>query len=135
MNFNYSRQVFAFECDFYGHLNNANYLHLFEEARAQALKDVGLSILKISKLGFSIFVKELKISYLKPIMLEDIFLIKSEIITINRVKSLWEQTILTGDKKCAKIELQAVFAKDGKPFRVDKNIIEKIKGKSHEYKK
>ena len=127
MHFTYTRQVFAFECDIYGHLNNANYLHLYEEARAVALVRAGFSIAKLKQIGLSIYVVDASIFYLAPVYIEDICTIKSHVSQMNRVKSIWEQSIFVGEKQCSKIVLKAAFAKDSKPCRVDKPIFEKLK--------
>jgi len=48
--FNYSRRIFSYECDIYGHLNNAEYLKLFEEARSEALTEIGYSLFVTSRI-------------------------------------------------------------------------------------
>ncbi len=119
----YRRKVFGYECDLYGHLNNANYLHLFEEARADALDKMGLSVRKLNDLGFHIYITNLELTYKKGIPVEENIIIKSKIVTANRVSSIWRQEIYDNSYElCSTIKVKGVFVKDGKPYRISKEL-------------
>jgi acyl-CoA thioester hydrolase len=55
-----------YECDAFGHLNNANYLHYMQEAAFDASAAAGYDGLKYNKLGHYWLIRETDIEYLKP---------------------------------------------------------------------
>jgi YbgC/YbaW family acyl-CoA thioester hydrolase len=59
----YRRKIFGYECDIYGHLNNANYLHLYEEARANALEEMDMSVGNLSEEGIHIYLSEITLNF------------------------------------------------------------------------
>ena len=123
----YERRIFGFECDIYGHLNNANYLKLYEEARADALEQIGLPIRELREKGIAIYLIRIELDFKKGVELEEKILVKSEIITANRLKSIWRQEIYDNKKEmCNVAVVQAVFVKNGKPFRIPKELNEHI---------
>jgi acyl-CoA thioester hydrolase len=58
--------VRTYECDGYGHVNNAVYLNYLEYARDQWLFDHGLDYQALVAAGFGIFVAEAHLSYQSP---------------------------------------------------------------------
>jgi len=66
----YKRKIFGYECDIYGHLNNANYLHLLEEARADALEQMQLPVRKLAEMGFHIYLTNIELSFIKGLPLK-----------------------------------------------------------------
>ena len=67
----YKRKIFGYECDIYGHLNNANYLHLYEEARADALEQMGLAVRELNKSGYHIYLTSIELTFKRGIPLEE----------------------------------------------------------------
>ncbi|MCF7912935.1 MAG: acyl-CoA thioesterase [Candidatus Cloacimonetes bacterium] len=120
----YSRRVFGYECDIYGHLNNANYLHLYEEARSIFLEDVGLPIRKLQELGIAIYITKVEIDFIKGILLESEVLIKSWILSGSRLRGLWKQEMWVNDELCSRITIEGVYANNGKPRRLPKEVFE-----------
>ena len=53
----------TYECDSYGHANNAVYLNYLEYARMEALNRKGLSLKKMKQMGFLIVVRRIEIDY------------------------------------------------------------------------
>jgi acyl-CoA thioester hydrolase len=119
----YRRKIFGYECDIYGHLNNANYLHLFEEARADALEQMKLPVRDLAKVGFHIYITNIEIQFKKGLPLESVFTIKSSIDKANRLTSVWIQEIFdaSGDL-CSIAIVKGAFVKDGKPTRISKEL-------------
>jgi YbgC/YbaW family acyl-CoA thioester hydrolase len=46
--------VQSYECDGYGHVNNANYLHYLEYARYAYLRDNGISLEELRAAGYGL---------------------------------------------------------------------------------
>lgn len=65
MKHEFQKRIYGYECDIYGHLNNANYLQIFEAARTEFLILTDLSIERLSRMGISIFISETLIKYKK----------------------------------------------------------------------
>jgi len=123
----YKRKIFGYECDIYGHLNNANYLHLYEEARADALEQMNLPIRKIREMGISIYVTHIEIDFKKGIELEETVIIKSSISKMSRLKAIWKQEIYNSKNELCNIaQVTGVFVKAGKPGRISKELFERF---------
>ena len=60
-----------YECDAYGHLNNANYLRFMQEAAFRASAAVGLDYATYRSMGNLWFIRETEIEYLHPIRAND----------------------------------------------------------------
>jgi len=128
MIFEHHRKIYGYECDIYGHLNNAMYFHIYEEARAEALNKTGYSITKFSQLGISLFVYKVEMNFLKAINLEEKVKVASEITSVNRLKSTWSQSIYNNNNiLCNTVYIEAVFGKKAKAARINKNIEHDLK--------
>lgn len=128
----YKRKIFGYECDVYGHLNNANYLHLYEEARANALDLVGMSVEELNKNGLQIYVTEIQLKYIKGLPIGENVIVKSNIIKSTRATFIWEQKIIDSTETICNIAMiKGAFIKNGKPTRLSKEIFAKIMTKKN----
>jgi len=118
----YSRRVFGYECDIYGHLNNANYLHLYEEARSVFLEDVDMPVRKLMEMNIAIYITKVNIEFIKGILLESKVEIRSWIISGNRLRGLWQQEMYVDKELCSRITIEGVYAHEGKPRRLPKDV-------------
>lgn len=66
--------------DTFGHVNNATYLALFEEARWEIISPAGYDLNFIKKSGFGPVILEIKIKYLKELTLRSHIKIKTQFI-------------------------------------------------------
>ena len=64
-------KVRNYHCDSYGHVNNAQYLILLEEARTQFMEDLGCPLENYLEQGLYITVTEIHIKYRKPAVMGD----------------------------------------------------------------
>lgn len=123
MIFEYRRKIFGYECDIYGHLNNAVYQHLYEEARSDALERMELPLKVLNDEGIQIFLRKIEIDYLMGIPMGSEVLIKSRISEYNRVKSLWLQEIENREGDImSRALVTGVFIKNGKPYRIEEQV-------------
>jgi acyl-CoA thioester hydrolase len=76
-----------YECDAYGHLNNANYIHYMEEAAFQASAAVGYSKARYESLGALWLARETHIEYLLPVRYGDTVEVKTWVEDFRRVRS------------------------------------------------
>ena len=125
MTYKYQKRIYGFECDIYGHLNNAFYLNLLEAARAEALIQMGLPISKMREMNLQIFVLGFELKYIKAIQLEDIVSVKTTTLSLSRIKARWRQEIYdSSDELCFIAVMDAVFASVGKPKRLPQEALE-----------
>ena len=93
-----SLQVRTYECDSYGHVNNANYLNYLEFARYELLKDVGFDYPAAIKAGYGVFVARIEIDYKRPAVADDELLIKSWPVKKGAVSGVIAQQIWRGEE-------------------------------------
>ncbi len=125
MTYTYQKRIYGFECDVYGHLNNAFYLNLLEAARAEALIEMGLPIAKLRELNLQIFVLGFELKYIKAIQLEDVVSVKTSTLSLNRLKARWRQEVYDSNNElCFTAEMDAVFASEGRPQRLPKEALQ-----------
>lgn len=122
----YPRKIFSFECDIYGHLNNANYLHIFEEARSELLDAHNLNLFNLLKQNISIFVIDLSLKFHKSIEVGSVLRIHTKILNFGRVKAIWQQEIYLNSELHTTLTLTTVFVKNRKLCRIPKDILDKL---------
>jgi thioesterase-3 len=71
-------KVRGYHCDFYGHVNNARFLELLEEARWSYLED-SLDLAKWNELNLGIVVASLTINYRRPAPVDIVLEIRSTV--------------------------------------------------------
>ena len=89
--------VRTYECDSYGHVNNANYLNYLEYARYEFLKDVGFDYPAMVRAGFGLYIARIEIDYKKPAFVDDELTIKSWPIKKGAVSGVIAQEILRAE--------------------------------------
>jgi len=91
-------KVRTYECDSYGHVNNANYLNYLEYARCELLRDIGFDYPGMVKAGYGMFVVRIEIDYKKPASADDELVIQSSPLKKGAVSGVMLQQIWRGDE-------------------------------------
>jgi acyl-CoA thioester hydrolase len=86
-------QVRTYECDSYGHVNNANYLNYLEYGRYEFLKDIGFDYPAAVKAGYGVYVARIEIDYKRSAMPDDKLTIKSWSVKKGAVSGIIAQEI------------------------------------------
>lgn len=124
----YTRKIYGYECDIYGHLNNANYLHIYEEARAELLQELGMSISDFNEKNISIYLTRIEVQFVKGVTLEKTVKVHSDISKTTRLRSIWEQEMYNANNElCNKATVEGVFVSDGKPIRLPRSLFDQLK--------
>ena len=111
--------VRSYECDSYGHVNNANYLNYLEYARHELLKDVGFDYVAMKKAGFGVYVARVEIDYKKPAITDEELLIKSWPIKKGAVSGIIAQEIWRGDNLLVAAKVTWAFVdSNGAPTKI-----------------
>ncbi len=115
--------VRTYECDSYGHVNNANYLNYLEFARWDFLKQIGFDYEAMIDAGYGVYVARIEIDYKKSAYADDELVICSEAVKRGAVSGIIHQQILRGEELIAEAKVTWAFVdKNGMPVRIPKEL-------------
>ena len=89
--------VRSYECDSYGHVNNAIYLHYLEFARMEFLKQIGFDYKGLVDAGYFLYVTHVDIRYKESAVLDDKLVIEVESVKYGAVSGTFHQIIRKDD--------------------------------------
>jgi acyl-CoA thioester hydrolase len=112
-------RVRGYECDPYGHVNNAVYLNYLETARDQLLTDLGLDYRALLDAGGGIWVAEAHLKYVSPAVHQEELTIQTVQEELGAVSGVLKQTIIGPDgRTVVEARMKLVWVSGGKPSRV-----------------
>lgn len=76
-----------YECDAYGHVNNANYLRYMQEAAFAASAAVGYSAERFAQMGYAWYIHATDIEYVQPARYGDVIEVRTYPLDLRRVSS------------------------------------------------
>jgi len=88
-----SLRVRTYECDSYGHVNNANYLNYLEYGRYEFLRAIGFDFIQVTKAGYGVYIARIEIDYKKPAVTDDELQIKTWPVKKGAVSGIVAQEI------------------------------------------
>lgn len=91
--YDYSVRVEPHLTDYAGVVWHGSYLRWLEEARIDALRQVGLEYAALVSLGCDLPVLKLELNYCRALRMGELAVVKSRIIRRDRVRVIWEQNI------------------------------------------
>ena len=97
-------KVRGYHCDFYGHVNNARFLELLEEARWSYLED-SLDLSEWKEMNLGIVVAALTINYRRPAPVDTVLEILSTVGELGAKTGIIHQDVL--DQKTGKLVADA----------------------------
>jgi len=111
-----------YECDPYGHVNNANYLRYATQAAVEASADAGYDSAKYAELGTLWLIREAGVEYLRPARSGETLNVKTWVSDFRRVRSRreYELTLASTDEIVARAFTDWVYldAQTGQPTRI-----------------
>ncbi|MBN1841707.1 MAG: acyl-CoA thioesterase [Deltaproteobacteria bacterium] len=113
--------VRTYECDSYGHVNNAVYLNYLEYGRMAVLEKKGFSLAKLKQMGAIIVVRRIEIDYKAPAREGDRLVVRTYLKDHNKMKGIFSQEILkqSDQSLVARADVTWVFTDlQGKLIRV-----------------
>ncbi len=98
---NYELQIKEHHLDTFGHVNNAIYLQLFEEARWQIITERGYGMAEIMKLRQGPVVLEIQIKFIKELKLREVIQINFQKINQNGKIGQFRQQMINAKNEVA----------------------------------
>lgn len=92
--------------DSFGHVNNAMYLTLFEEARWDMITQLGFGLDFITQHQIGPVIIEINIRYLKELLLGDEILITSQTISYVKKIGTLQHAMLRGEELCCTAQVK-----------------------------
>ncbi len=86
--------------DFFGHMNHATYLTLFEEARWDMITQGGYGLDRINITGLGPIIIECQIRYAKEIRVREKIVIETQLLSYERIIGKIQQRMLRGNEVC-----------------------------------
>ncbi len=107
----------------------ANYLKFLERARTEMISSIGMSNKRlIDEYGIFIIVRSCKIEYKKPVMLEDLIEINSNVKSVTRSTIIMDQIIKKDKNIVTEAEIVLITVnKSGKPVKIPDVLEDKLK--------
>jgi acyl-CoA thioester hydrolase len=110
MSFEYEVLIRENHLDTYGHVNNAVYLSLFEEARWQIITDRGYGFNRIHETKKGPIILEVKMKFLKELKLREKIRITLEVVSYHRkISHLKQLMIKTNNEIACEMTCTAAF--------------------------
>ena len=112
-------RVRTYECDAYGHVNNAVYLNYLEYARHEYLRAVGFDYLAVVDAGYGLYVARIEIDYKRPAFTDDALIIRTWPIKKGAVSGVMAQRIMRGEDLLAEAKVTWAFVDSkGAPTKI-----------------
>ncbi len=102
--FSYPLTIKEHHLDTFGHVNNAMYLTILEEARWELITQNGYGLKKIQKTGIGPIVLEIKLIFLKELLLRETVIIETQLISYEKKVGKIAQKIMRNNEVCCTAE-------------------------------
>ena len=125
----------SYECDLYGHVNNAVYLNYLEAARVEFLSKLGFTLQALKEAGFLLPIIKIEIEYKKPLYAEDEIRVSVQWQLRGKSSSVFEQKILNSSsgEVAAKAKITwATINLQGKPIPIPDELLRRVQDTFHE---
>lgn len=99
--FTYPIQIKEHHLDTFGHMNNATYLEILEEARWEFITSRGYGLEKIQETGLGPTILEINIKFKKEIRLREHINIESQLVSVNGKIARLKQVIRNSNNEIA----------------------------------
>jgi len=111
ISFQYPITILEHHLDTFGHVNNATYLALFEEARWEFITSRGFGLDMVQKSGLGPVILEINLKFVKELRLRQKFVIDSQNLSYDKKIAVLRQDILNeaGEICCAAKMTYALF--------------------------
>ena len=122
-------RIYYEDTDAGGIVYHANYLKFAERARTDALRELGIHQRDLrEELGIFFVLRHADITYLKPMHLDDLVEVRSQVTEIGNTSLKMEQDIWHGDIEICRMLMHIVcINNDKKPVRIPGEVLEPLR--------
>ena len=126
-----SFRIYYEDTDAGGIVYHANYLKFAERARTDALRELGIHQHALrEELGIFFVLRHADITYLKPILLDDLIEVRSQVVEIGNSSLKMQQNIFKGELEISRMLMHIVcINNDKKPVRIPDRVLLPLKEK------
>ncbi len=121
-------KVRSYECDSYGHVNNAVYLNYLEYGRMEALDELGITLDRLKKeTGTLVVIRRIDIEYLRPVTMGDEIVIRTYLKESRKTSGVFRQEVVhrASGELAARADVTWVFITlNGKPTPIPQIVKE-----------
>lgn len=93
--------IYPYQIDFIGHVNNAVYIHWMEIGRTKLLEAIGMPIHQVSQQGFAPVLTHTSISYKSPLFLNDSVRVKIWLSELRNASAIMQFRFYNGEDTLA----------------------------------
>lgn len=129
LSYNYTYRVAYGDTDQMGYVYYGHYARIFEMARTEALRSIGLSYRAIEEMGVMMPVTHFTVRYVRPAIYDDLLSVKVEVIEMpdRFMDFFYEVQNERGEKLCeAETKLFFVDVGSRKPVRAPKLLLDNL---------
>lgn len=109
----------SYECDGYGHVNNAVYLNYLEYARLEFLKGLGIDYGQLRAGGIGFVVVRICIDYRRQVGADQTLRVVTRPLSKQKVRVVFGQKMWRGEELVAEAEVTwACISREGRPVRL-----------------
>lgn len=102
----YKIQIKEFHLDTFGHVNNATYLQIMEEARWEMITQRGYGLEVVQSLGQGPVILEIQLKFMKELRLRENVEIRSQVLSYDKkIGRLLQQFFSDGEQELARAEM------------------------------
>ena len=119
-------KVRTYECDSYGHVNNATFLNYCEVARVELLEKIGYSLERLMKSGFFLVIIKIEMEYKKPAYANEELEVSVNWIERGTTSAVFEQEIVNTRNNLLVAKAKVVWVStdlNGKPTAIPSELI------------
>jgi acyl-CoA thioester hydrolase len=107
------------ECDMYGHVNHAAYLHYMETARVELLRELAIPLAELRARGIILVIRRITIEYRKPAFLDDNIEVATDVVRLRASSGTFRQAVSRGGETLVEADIEwAALGPDGLPARL-----------------
>lgn len=122
-------RIYYEDTDFSGFVYHARYLHFFERARTEALRDLGIdqrALFEAEGGPLAFVVRQMRIDFRAPARMDDLVRVETTITALGGATITMAQKLLRGMDLLAEAEVGIAFLASGRPKRLPQAMREKL---------